>query len=214
MRHYENVSLRTLTPLVLVRIQVPQPIFSSVSGPFTDWTNRTNQNFVHTADAQDSAHFTVFPDLLFHDNWPIVAIMDISRLLFAITFTIILLSPALAQNVNENVHQARLCAELQTEVTVGGQMRADCISDTHAIEIDFAQKWKEGIGQALAYGVATGLRPGLVLVCERSESSCLTSSLGLRQTLSALGYGITVWECRPTDERLEDCNRLEFGPDQ
>jgi hypothetical protein len=123
-------------------------------------------------------------------------------------------APALAQNVNENVHQGRLCADLQIEVTVGGQMRADCISDTHAIEIDFAQKWKEGIGQALAYGVATGLRPGLVLICERSEASCLISSLGLRQTLSALGYGITVWECRPTDERLKDCNRLEFGPDQ
>ncbi len=137
--------------------------------------------------------------------------MDISRLLFAIAFTTIFFSPAIAQNVDENAHQARLCADLQTEVAVGGQMRADCISDTHAIEIDFAQKWKEGGGQALAYGVATGLRPGLILICERSEASCLASSLGTQQTLSALGFGFTLWEYLPTDERLGQCHKSEFG---
>ena len=58
---------------------------------------------------------------------------------------------------------------MEIEVRAGAQMRADCISDTHAIEIDFAQKWKQGIGQALAYGVATGLRSGLVLICELND---------------------------------------------
>ena len=31
--------------------------------------------------------------------------------------------------------------------------RADCISATHAIEVDFSEKWAEAIGQALHYAL-------------------------------------------------------------
>ena len=125
---------------------------------------------------------------------------------------IALAGPAWAQQqVYERVHERRLCGDFQTEVTVGAQMRADCITDTHAIEIDFAEHWKEGIGQSLAYAAATGLRPGLILICRQSEASCLASSLGAEQTLGSLGIGSTLWLCHPTDEQLETCRRVEIG---
>ena len=44
--------------------------------------------------------------------------------------------------------------------------RCDCITDTHAIEFDFGNKWAEAIGQALHYGFQTEKRPGIVLILE------------------------------------------------
>ena len=34
--------------------------------------------------------------------------------------------------------------------------RVDCLTNTHAIEFDFADKWAESIGQALHYSYMTG----------------------------------------------------------
>lgn len=42
--------------------------------------------------------------------------------------------------------------------------RADVLTDSYAIEVDFLPKWKEGIGQALHYGDVTHLVPVLALV--------------------------------------------------
>jgi len=44
--------------------------------------------------------------------------------------------------------------------------RVDCLTDKYAIEFDFAQKWAEGIGQALYYAERTGRQPGVVLIME------------------------------------------------
>ena len=54
----------------------------------------------------------------------------------------------------------------RTEVVVEGGARCDCLTETHAIEFDFANKWAEAIGQALHYGAQTGKRAGIVLIIE------------------------------------------------
>lgn len=42
--------------------------------------------------------------------------------------------------------------------------RADVVSETHAIEVDRWEKWKEGLGQAIYYGREAGLIPTLALI--------------------------------------------------
>lgn len=46
--------------------------------------------------------------------------------------------------------------------TPGG--RVDCLTETHAVEVDFARKWAEAIGQSLYYSHYTGKKPGILLV--------------------------------------------------
>ena len=87
-----------------------------------------------------------------------------------------------------------LCAGMRMEVTLSRQSRADCVSDTHAIEVEWADKFKEGVGQALTYAYESTLIPGVILICRRSEASCHAASLTVQETFSAFGIRATVWE--------------------
>lgn len=68
---------------------------------------------------------------------------------------------------NEKYYQTRWCrAEKgQMEVIMSDKTRCDCLTATHAVEIDFAGKWAEAIGQSLHYARLTGKYPGIVLIC-------------------------------------------------
>lgn len=48
--------------------------------------------------------------------------------------------------------------------------RVDCLTSTHAIEFDFANKWAEAVGQALYYQYKTGKRAKVVLILEHPQS--------------------------------------------
>lgn len=48
--------------------------------------------------------------------------------------------------------------------------RVDCLTKTHAVEFDFANKWHESIGQALHYGIMTGKKPMVVLILDEPNS--------------------------------------------
>ena len=53
--------------------------------------------------------------------------------------TILITAPAFAVDaVTEAEMRARLCARLKTKVVLGGMGRADCVSDTHAVEVGWA----------------------------------------------------------------------------
>ena len=56
-----------------------------------------------------------------------------------------------------------------TEYRLSDNCRVDCLTNTHAIEFDFAEKWAESIGQALYYGLQTNKTPGVVLIIEDPE---------------------------------------------
>lgn len=51
----------------------------------------------------------------------------------------------------------------QTEVTVKGG-RADIVNEEYAIEVEWANHWKNSVGQALWYGLQTNKTPGIVLI--------------------------------------------------
>jgi hypothetical protein len=57
----------------------------------------------------------------------------------------------------------------ETEVRLPNGSRADCVTERHAIEIDFAPKWHEAIGQALDYADQTGKSPAILLIIEQPK---------------------------------------------
>lgn len=61
--------------------------------------------------------------------------------------------------------------QLLIQQVLGGQMevevdngRIDLLTNTYAIEIEFANKWKNAIGQALWYGLQKDKIPGIVII--------------------------------------------------
>ncbi len=72
---------------------------------------------------------------------------------------------------NESSYQHAWCSEYNgiEEYENSDKTRVDCLTDTHAIEFDFANKWAESIGQALHYSFMTGKRAKVVLILENPE---------------------------------------------
>lgn len=82
----------------------------------------------------------------------------------------ILVLTAAAKSLHpEKWYQDQWCADRggDVEVVLEDRTRCDCLTDTHAIEFDFARKWAEAIGQALHYSRLTGRRAGIVLIIEK-----------------------------------------------
>ncbi len=71
----------------------------------------------------------------------------------------------------EKQYQAKWCNSHggQIEYQLKDGTRVDCLTDTLAVEFDFANKWAECIGQALNYGKRTGKTPACVLITENPE---------------------------------------------
>ena len=51
--------------------------------------------------------------------------------------------------------------------------RVDCLTGEYAIEVDFAKKWAEGIGQSLYYAEVTGKKPGVALIVGEKDKRYL-----------------------------------------
>ena len=45
--------------------------------------------------------------------------------------------------------------------------RCDIVTETSAIEVDFADKWAEAIGQSLNYAFQSSKRAGILLILEK-----------------------------------------------
>lgn len=68
----------------------------------------------------------------------------------------------------ESYYADIFCAKMQgkVEYVLSDRTRVDCLSDTHAWEVDFAEKWAESIGQSLHYSHMTGKKAGVYLIIE------------------------------------------------
>lgn len=69
----------------------------------------------------------------------------------------------------ESWYQDQHC-QGQTDIKLADGTEADCLTDTHAIEYDFGNKWAEAIGQSLHYAFQTNKRAGIVLILEKPSS--------------------------------------------
>jgi hypothetical protein len=57
----------------------------------------------------------------------------------------------------------------KTEVVFADKTRCDCLTSDYAVEVDFAPKWAEAIGQSLNYARQSGKQAGIVLICRSSK---------------------------------------------
>ena len=110
---------------------------------------------------------------------------------------ILVLAPVIAHagHLHHERHYQEQWCQGQTEYVLPDGTRCDCVTATHAIEVDFAEKWYEALGQALYYAFQTGLRAGIGLIIESDDD--LTYSLRLQSVIVHYGLPVDVWEIRP-----------------
>ena len=73
--------------------------------------------------------------------------------------------------------------------------RVDCLTAEYAVEVEYAPKWAEAIGQALYYAQKTGRKPGVVVIVSNHRDE--RSLKRLRSV--AKEQNIRVWTVRPKD---------------
>ena len=76
------------------------------------------------------------------------------------------------------------------EYVLPDRTRIDCLTDTHAIEYDFGNKWYEAVGQSLHYAMFTGKRAGIVLIINDSELRFYNRTEAL---INHYGLPIDLW---------------------
>lgn len=129
----------------------------------------------------------------------------------------------------------RYCAGMIKEFPNPDGTRTDCISDTHAIEVDFSKKWAEAIGQALHYALWTTdiakspeafpsshlvvrmpRKPGIIFACSkvRLPETCEDHTVRPYRIAEEYQIPLTIWHCDPDkDMTLGECLRLDY-PDE
>jgi len=150
--------------------------------------------------------------------------------------------PAYAQ-LDEDVSDAQLvqryCVGMpikQRQLPDGTE--ADCISDTHAIEVEKAKFSWDSIGQSLNYSLWTreisenpaAFKPwseeidkprkaGIILVCTRPrdpsdpDDFCTLWYTRLFRIIEEYRLPVTIWDCNyPADAALSDCLMIDTPP--
>lgn len=97
----------------------------------------------------------------------------------------------------EKYYQTKWCSEQngKMEVTLEGGGRVDCVTSTHVIEVEFAEKWAEAIGQSLYYSLSTNRKSGIVLIIESEKD--MKFLLRLNSTIEHFKLPIDVWKIVP-----------------
>lgn len=93
---------------------------------------------------------------------------------------------------NERYYQERWCRQNggRMEVVLADRSRCDCITETYAIEVDFAGKW-EALEQALNYARLTGKKPGIVFICrKKGDNKKIDRTI---KNIKFGGFNINVW---------------------
>lgn len=135
-----------------------------------------------------------------HFSWFFSLCPFCSTVMAAALVLALLLMPAgngyAAHKMHEKHYQAYICDQLGGEVEhrLEGGERVDCLTEDYAIEVDFAPKWAESIGQSLFYASETGTAPAVVLIIE--EEKYKKHPEHIDAVNSAFELGIKVWIIR------------------
>ena len=96
----------------------------------------------------------------------------------------------------ERVYQDAWCkGKGATEVVMSDRTRIDCLTSTHAVEMDFADKWAESIGQSLGYAVMSGRRAGVALIVEKPSHKAKWNKLNT--VIKEMNLPIDTWMIEP-----------------
>lgn len=98
---------------------------------------------------------------------------------------------------NEAFYQRAWCSREggKIEVTIANGTRCDCVTSDYAIEVDFAAKWQQAVGQALNYADVLQKTPGVVLICRnKKDRKKYMMLMNLTSNLKEkYGLSIRVW---------------------
>lgn len=88
-------------------------------------------------------------------------------------YLILLLIPFDALANNEDYHNNIYCSKEKgiKEFILENKVRVDCLTKDYAIEMDWCNKWYEGITQALYYAMLTNNKAKLVLIKNSSNDN-------------------------------------------
>ena len=116
---------------------------------------------------------------------------------FLVSLNLFLLTLPLFGKQSERYYQEKFAREIggQVEVVMKDGTRCDILTATHAIEVDFAKKWAEAIGQSLNYAMHTGKRPGVALIVLAPSDNKYVERV--RKISSRYSLGLTIY---PIDE--------------
>jgi len=90
----------------------------------------------------------------------------------------ILLVSSLQAKYKEKYYQTIFCNKLNGIIEYKiKDVRIDCLTDTYAIESDFAKKWAESIGQSLYYAHLTGKKPAIHIILKDKKNKHLDKLL-------------------------------------
>lgn len=91
-------------------------------------------------------------------------------LLFTLAI-IIFLTGCSKTHHKEKYYQTQLCNDLggMMEQSLLDRTRVDCLTDEYAIEVDFAKKWAESVGQSLHYAEMTNKKPGIGIIVSNNQ---------------------------------------------
>lgn len=97
----------------------------------------------------------------------------------------------------EREYQECWCMQVggEAEYVLGDGCRVDCLTDEYAVEVDFADKWAEAVGQSLYYAYQTGRKPGVLLIMEEPGDDRYLK----RFRVLAERYQIFYWTIIPDD---------------
>lgn len=113
----------------------------------------------------------------------------IGLILFIVVFSTKLVSQQYEKDFQLLIQQ-EMGGEIEVAVTSG---RVDLVTEEYAIEIEFASKWKQSIGQALWYALQTNKTPGIILIKKSDEEYKYVVQLGSALQYAGLNDRIKVW---------------------
>lgn len=98
---------------------------------------------------------------------PLIAMLCLAALVDA--------HPLLAGEKSESDYRDTWCEDQdgQAEVVLEDLTRVDCLTEEFAVEVDWAHKWAESIGQARYYAEMTGREPAVLLIVGPGEARFL-----------------------------------------
>ncbi len=108
-------------------------------------------------------------------------------------FLLLLVLNLHAKHLNkEKVYQDHFCKQFGgvSEYRLKDKTRVDCLLNDYAIEVDFAKKWAESIGQSLYYASQTSRKAAVLLIMEDIQRD--EKYLRRLQDVSQK-HGIEIW---------------------
>ena len=112
-----------------------------------------------------------------------------NRILFVLLLILALIGTLVGGEPDETKRLASKY-KAKTEVSLWDRTRVDMVNDTYAIEVDWAPKWAEAIGQSLYYAEVTKLKPAIILLVKNKTTE---SRYIYRAQIVAAKYGIQLY---------------------